>query len=102
MDKEHFYVRVKARKNSAIIKFTNDELNFDEFIKKVFGKFHISCHTNFHVKITDHEDFAIEKSDFTEYVKENHEKERFFVNLVYQVDFHKTTKIVTPFVSTHF
>lgn len=37
---------------------------------------------------------------FKDVVKLHYHHERFFIEVIYEVDFEKTPKIVTPFVST--
>lgn len=120
IEKEFSFLRVKCRNKSIVMKFYTDEISYENFLQKgttilcevqnqvyyfffyvipALQKFGISAHVNFHVNILDQDDFVIEKDDFKDFVNFSRIYFGFYLKIQYDVDFEKTPKIVTPFVS---
>lgn len=113
-----YLVRVKFRDKLRFINFFENELNYNHFLNKgkmlyflvksdfyicgffsVFTVFDIAQNVNFKVKIVDSINTIIDNECLGRAVKLFHHQEIFFLEIIYDVDFEKTIKVVTPFVS---
>lgn len=65
----------------------------------VFTVFEISESVSFKVKVVDSLNAVVDDQCLKDVVKLYHQQERFYLEVVYEVNFAKTIKIVTPFVS---
>lgn len=67
----------------------------------VFPVFGISESVSYKVKVVDSLNAVVDDQCLADVVKLFHRQERFYLEIVYEVDLAKTIKIVTPFVSTY-
>lgn len=61
--------------------------------------FEIAQNVKFKVKIVDSINTMVDNECLSGVVKLFHHQEKFFLEIIYDVDFEKTIKVVTPFVS---
>lgn len=61
--------------------------------------FGISENVTFKVKLVDSMNYWIKDIYLKDIVKSHYHHEHFFIEVLYDVDFNKTAKIVTPFVN---
>lgn len=88
--------KVRVQQNQLFYSKNTDNICL---LKVAFAVFGVSEAVTFKVKLVDPINTIITHLCIKDVIKQYHHHERFFIEIVYEVDFEKTTKIITPFVS---